>query len=51
MNLIKSGEYTSEKISFSRWDAEAERARLEHMGESAAEATMWASFVKDMELF
>jgi hypothetical protein len=21
--------------------------RLEHMGESAAEATMWASFVKD----
>ncbi len=50
-DLIKSGECTSEKVSFSRWDAEAERARLKHMSESAAEVTVWSSFVKDLELF
>jgi hypothetical protein len=26
-------------------------AYLKHMGESAAAATVWASFVKNMELF
>jgi acyl carrier protein len=50
-DLLQRGACTSEKIPFERWDAEAQRARLTHMSEAAAAATMWGSFVKDVDLF